>query len=213
MGAEERMSKDLVRRAVGFMKLGRPRPAWFETVAHRHPPLTFKAAVTSNNTQPKKIMPLKGLSASRPISVNRPAKIDYPEDRCMQKFFQEHPLEKYRPTAINEADPTGSSLDGFIPAEALVEKQLELMETKGMKPGKAYQVASEWFWEERKRQELTRRIAREEYLHAQEQASITDSLGSRMAGRRRTESVSDVLRKSLQGELQVLLGASQKEQM
>jgi hypothetical protein len=156
------MSKDLVRRAVGFMKLGRPRPAWFETVAHRHPPLTFKAAAASSNNGPlKKIMPLKGLSAkSGPVSVNRPTKIEYPEDRCMQKFFQEHPLEKYRPTAINEAEPTGSSLDGFIPAEALVEKQLELMETKGMKPGKAYQVASDWFWEERKRQELGRRIAR-----------------------------------------------------
>jgi len=187
------MTGDIVRRAVGFMKMGRPKPVWFETVASKYPPLTFAApkAVKASRAGPN---PKNG-----PEAIWRPPKLHFPEDKYMKKLHKSHPMERLRPTTLNEVEQDPKDVN------AIIRSQLELMET-GLSPEAAFTQASERFWAARKAEEIKDRIAREQEKFNQDQAG---ACAGQRAPMRRTEPIGDAIRKMLLEEKRVLIEARQ----
>lgn len=184
------MSSDLVRRAIGFMKMGRCKPVWFETVAQKYPPLTFKApkSARANGSRPK----------NSPEPIWRPPKLNYPEDKYVRKIYDAAPVELFRATNLCE-----TSEDPRNAEQMIIKHQLELMET-GRKPDEAFQMASDWFWEGRKQLEISEKIAREQSIYCQEQI---DNCSWKKVQMRRTQPVGDAIRQHLLEEKAALIAA------
>lgn len=180
---------DLVRRASGLMKLGRPKPVWYDTVANRCPPLTFQAPASAKASRPRP------KNAHQPIW--RPPKLVYPEDKYVQKLFKRWPLEKLRPTSINE------TMEDPKDVQSVINKQLELME-EGLGTEKAFQVASSEFMAERRREEIEERLARQQSLHMKEQVAATAGEKPFTSQQKRVQSIGEVIRSVLEEEKAVL---------
>jgi hypothetical protein len=87
-------SPDIVRRALGQMQMGKARPLWLDTIQH-FPPVTFSKPDYVKQTK-------RG-------GVPKPPRIEYKEDAFRQRFFNDHPLETFRPTTLDERmDRTGA---------------------------------------------------------------------------------------------------------
>ena len=189
------MSNSLVRRATGFMQLGRPKPVWFETVVNKFPPLTFKApqGAGAARTRPK----------NSPPPIWHPPKLVYPEDRFYQKTLKKNPIELLKPSSLNEmaTDPTDS--------RTILKYQMEIMET-GKDAQTAYGLAEKRFWDERKQQEIRDKIARQQFLYAKDQLEASPSFSRNQLKRRLHEPVHETIRSILEEEKTVL--ASLKEQ-
>lgn len=103
----------------------------------------------------------------------QPAKISYPEDQLRAEFFGDHPWELARPRVILEdsgADAKtwdwsnirqpGKKLDG----ESVIQRQMWLMQHEGLSTAQAYDKARREFYFYRHREDVERRVAKEEAL-------------------------------------------------
>lgn len=191
------MTVEIVRRAAGFMKMGRAKPVWFDTIAHRHPPLTFTApkAVRANaGHRPK----------NSPEPIWRPPKLVYPEDKYVRKIHESDPLQKLRPMTLSEQED-----DRHDATREIIKQQLGLMES-GLSPDAAFQKASERFWEEQARREIAEKVAREEARYSQEQVDACS--GRRSYGLvNRHESVGQTIRQMLLAEKKAMLDVRKNE--
>ncbi len=123
------------------MRLGRPKPIWFDTV-QSNPPLSFK-------------------------SNAKPLKLVYPEDRLRTRFYRDHPFELDSPLSLGREQSASFDLEAaVISPEWAIQRQLQLMET-GMKEGVAYQKACEEFELRKSEIEVAERLARQEQLQVQ----------------------------------------------
>ncbi|KAF2150534.1 mitochondrial ribosomal protein [Myriangium duriaei CBS 260.36] len=105
----------------------------------------------------------------------KPIKITYPEDKLRETFFGDHPWELARPRTVLENDGKDyqrqdwdriDHIDRPLDGESVVQRQVWLMENRGMSKGEAYDKARKEFYAKREREEVMRRIAREEALYA-----------------------------------------------
>lgn len=177
------------------MKMGRPKPVWFDTVAQKFPPLTFKA--------PKALRPGAGPRPKKsPLPIWRPPKLEFPEDKYVSKIYDEHPLERLRPATLCETseDPADT--------RRIINYQLELMET-GKDADEAFKIASEKFWEERKQAEIKEKVAKERKLFMAEQEEACK--GGRPA-LRRPESIGETVKSLLLEEKAALIADRQSIQ-
>lgn len=78
---------EIIRRALGNMKMGRRRPLWLDTL-QRIPPVTFSLPSYIRQTKPGRIP--------------KPPSLRYPEDEYKARFFKDHPMETLRPTTMDE---------------------------------------------------------------------------------------------------------------
>lgn len=184
-----------VQRALGFMKMGRPKPVWFDTVSQKYPPLTFKAPTSVRlgaGPRPK----------NSPQPIWRPPKLEFPEDKYVSKIYDGHPLERLRPTTLCET--SGDPAD----TRKIINHQLELMEA-GKDASEAFKIASEKFWEERKQAEIKEKVAKERghFMTEQEEACK----GGRVASRRH-EPIGDTIRSLLLEEKAALFSDRQSIQ-
>lgn len=139
----------LMRKASGLMRLGRPKPLWFDTI-QSNPPLSFK-------NHPAK-------SASSRI---KPPKLVYPEDRLRTRFYREHPFEMDSPLSLGKEQSPSFDLEAaVISPEWAIHRQLQLIEG-GMKERAAYQKACEEFEQRKAEIEVAERLARQEQLQVQ----------------------------------------------
>jgi len=103
----------------------------------------------------------------------RPAKITYPEDRLRSEFFGDHPWELARPKVVledsgNDAkswdwsriQQPGKRMDG----ESVVQRQIWLMQHEGLNEAQAYDKARKEFYFYRHREDVERRVTKEEAL-------------------------------------------------
>lgn len=103
----------------------------------------------------------------------QPARITYQEDRLRAEFFGDHPWELARPKVIvedsgNDAksrdwskiQQRGKILDG----ESVVQRQMWLMQNEGLDEAHAYDKARKEFYFYRHREDVERRVAKEEAL-------------------------------------------------
>lgn len=185
----------IVQRAAGFMKMGRPKPVWFDTVAQKYPPLTFKA--------PKAVRPGAGpRPKNSPQPIWRPPKLEFPEDKYVSKIYDEHPLERLRPATLCESSEDPADV------RKIISHQLELMEA-GKSADEAFRIASETFWEARKQAEIKEKVAKERDLFMAEQQEACKE------GRpvlRRHEPVGDTIRSLLLEEKAALITDRQSNQ-
>lgn len=182
---------EIVRRAAGFMKMGRAKPVWFDTIAHKYPPLTF--------TAPKVIKANAGRRPKNsPEPIWRPPKLIYPEDKYVKKIHQTDPLQQLRPTTLNELEE-----DRDDATREIIKQQLELMES-GLSPDAAFEKASDRFWAERNKREIAEKIAREQARYSQDQ--VDACTGRRNLGlASRHESVGQTIRQVLLEEKKAIL--------
>lgn len=125
------------------MRLGRPKPIWFDTV-QSNPPLSFK-----NHPNAK------------------PPKLVYPEDKLRVRFYRDHPFELDSPLSLGKEQSASFDLEAaVISPEWAIQRQLQLMET-GMKETAAYQKACEEFELRKAEIEVAERLARQEQLQVQ----------------------------------------------
>ena len=138
-----------MRKASGLMRLGRPKPLWYDTI-QSNPPLSFK-------NHPAKS------SASR----IKPPKLVYPEDRLRTRFYRDHPFELDSPLSLGKDQSPSFDLEAaVISPEWAIQRQLQLMEG-GMKERTAYQKSCEEFEQRKAEIEVAERLARQEQLQVQ----------------------------------------------
>lgn len=158
---------ELLRRVSGLMRLGRPRPLWFDTVS-ANPPLSFVSPVDRQRNREK--TEKSGKQTPRTASHARPAKIVYPEDKLRRKFYRDHPFELDTPIAINglssdaAVEPPSRDNDG----EWAIQRQLQLM-AQGVTKHDAHQQACAELYARRAETEIAERLAREERLEVQQE--------------------------------------------
>ncbi|KAF2461287.1 mitochondrial ribosomal protein S25-domain-containing protein [Lineolata rhizophorae] len=150
---------------------GKPRPPpWYEIIA-QYPPTRAGAGVR----------PLQRVGKVRgkgtPAKLFQPLEIKYPEDELRTDFFEDHPWELARPRVVLEdggndqkkfgwdwgtgIEQPGKALDG----ESVVQRQIWLMRHAGLSKALAYDTARKEFYAVRHKEDVQRRVAREEALH------------------------------------------------
>ena len=77
-----------VQRAIQNIKLGKPKPIWYETITQHYPPLLFN--------QPQAV---KGMSVT---SKDIKSQIKYPEDRFRMEFYKIFPMELTKPVDLGD---------------------------------------------------------------------------------------------------------------
>lgn len=148
------VTPDLVRRAVGRMRMGKPQPLWLDTVSRLYPPVTFALPPYMKRT--------------RPGRVPKPPTIAYPEDAYRQRFFETYPLETLRETTMDERTGGERATDN---PDVVFRRQTELM-AQGVAAEDAYQLSLAEYTRHRKTAEMEARVAQEQFLeHAAVPAS------------------------------------------
>ncbi|CCX32691.1 mitochondrial ribosomal protein S25 [Pyronema domesticum] len=143
-------------------------PPWYRVVGSVPPTTTLVRvpAVQLSETKQRK-------ADRKAAGLFRPQRIVYPEDKLRSNFFQDHPWELARPRILVEQDgkdferydwskmqQPGKALNG----ESVVQRQLWLMENKGLTRSEAYDIARKEFYDLRMEEDIERRIAQEEAL-------------------------------------------------
>lgn len=140
------------------------KPVWYD-VLHNIPPSEIMV-----RTRPAQVNPPKRLRV--PHKTFRPQQLVFPEDALRRRFFKDHPWELARPRLIIENDGTDSrSFDWSkglrqpglpLCGECVVQRQLWLMENKGMPTDEAYDKARKEFYYLRQKDEIEARVQAEE---------------------------------------------------
>jgi small subunit ribosomal protein S23 len=103
----------------------------------------------------------------------QPAKITYPEDRLRSDFYGDHPWELARPKVVLE--DTGNDAKNWdwsgihqpwkrMDGESVVQRQMWLMQHEGLEEAQAYDKARKEFYFYRHREDVERRVTKEEAL-------------------------------------------------
>ncbi|KAK4133186.1 mitochondrial ribosomal protein [Trichocladium antarcticum] len=143
-------------------------PLWFQAVSQIPPAEVLTRPYPVQHREPR--VPLRG--GRRPRNLFRPTRIEHPEDRLRDQFYRDHPWELARPKLVLELDgldarerdwhkglrQPGMALSG----ESVVQRQLWLMETRGMTKHAAYDKVRKEFYKLRQMEEMESRIAVEE---------------------------------------------------
>ena len=145
--------RELVKKVSGWMRMGKAKPVWFETVSVNHPPLSFAPAASTQ-------IPYKKLKPRTLQPVHKPEKLVYPEDRMRRRFYREHPLELDEPISLAETGKVMNGVDG----EFVVQRQLELIEKDRMSEEDAYQKACKEFYQKRGETEIAERLAADQHI-------------------------------------------------
>ncbi|KAF2085989.1 mitochondrial ribosomal protein [Saccharata proteae CBS 121410] len=146
-------------------------PPWFNIISDIPPSETLVRPLQQASTR----KPLKkNQNCKKPSKMFQPIKLSYEEDRLRREFFADHPWELARPRVVLENDgcdgrnwdwsrieQPGKKLDG----ESVVQRQRWLMTHQRLPKLTAYDIARKEFYALRHREEIERRIAREEALH------------------------------------------------
>lgn len=141
------------------MKLGRPKPLWYDTV-QANPPLSFTCSSSKPTLQLSKKLKLVTVKP-----VQKPPKLIYPEDNLRKKFYRDHPFEFDTPITVLEESSSLST--SKLDSEWAVQRQLQLMESASISESQAYtQACSEYFTRKAEAQ-VTDRLAREEQFNVQ----------------------------------------------
>jgi small subunit ribosomal protein S23 len=140
-------------------------PCWFNVVSDIPPAQVLVRPLQ----QRKNVRP----GTRKSSKMFQPAKITYPEDRLRSEFFGDHPWELARPRVLledsgNDAkswdwsriQQPGKRMDG----ESVVQRQMWLMEHEGLDEAHAYDKARKEFYFYRHREDVERRVAKEEAL-------------------------------------------------
>ncbi|KAL2135919.1 hypothetical protein VTI74DRAFT_6302 [Chaetomium olivicolor] len=143
-------------------------PAWFKALQFLPPSEVLTRPYPIQHTEPRD----SKKPGTRPRNIFRPTKIVHPEDQLRQEFFRDHPWELARPRMVLELDgqdaryrdwSKGLRQPGMpLCGESVVQRQLWLMEAKGLSKQRAYDVARKEFYKLRQQEEIERRIAVEE---------------------------------------------------
>ncbi|GME65387.1 Ribosomal protein S25 mitochondrial [Neofusicoccum parvum] len=141
-------------------------PPWYDIVADVPPSQQLVRPL--QRTYPRKIAQR---NIRKPSRMFQPERLVYAEDKLRGDFFKDHPWELARPRIILEdsgADSKkwdwskivqpGKKLDG----ESVVQRQRWLMIHAKKRKAEAYDQARKEFYEYRHREDLERRIAKEE---------------------------------------------------
>ncbi|EWC45713.1 hypothetical protein DRE_05050 [Drechslerella stenobrocha 248] len=148
----------------------RKEPSWYRVVASI-PPSTVLVRSSPVAFNPRnEIQPMKK-KIKKSKRFFQPERINYPEDSLRSTFFADHPWELARPRILVEdsgddslrydwskLQQPGRVLDG----ESVIQRQLWLMDNKGMSRKAAYDTARREFYRLRMRSDIERRIAAEE---------------------------------------------------
>ncbi len=140
-------------------------PCWFNVVSDIPP----AQILVRPPQQRKHVRP----GTRKSSKMFQPAKIVYPEDRLRSEFFGDHPWELARPRVVledtgNDAknwdwsriQQPGKRMDG----ESVVQRQMWLMQHEGLDEAQAYDKARKEFYFYRHREDVERRVAKEEAL-------------------------------------------------
>ncbi|KAL2142811.1 hypothetical protein VTI28DRAFT_705 [Corynascus sepedonium] len=144
-----------------------PAP-WVRAVRNIPPAETLTRPYPIQHTEPRD----RGRAAQRPRHLFRPTKIVHPEDELRRDFYRDHPWELARPKLVLELDgqdaryrdwskglrQPGMALSG----ESVVQRQLWLMENRGLSKARAYDIVRKEFYKLRQQEQIERRIAVEE---------------------------------------------------
>lgn len=146
----------------------REEPAWYRIVGSILPTTSLVRPLPVQHKDHK-----PWTKRHKPRGMFMPQKIEYPEDKLRMQFFKDHPWELARPRILVENDGNdhkhydwsnieqpGKQLDG----ESVVQRQMWLMENKGLEETDAYDHARREFYELRMKQDIERRVAAEEAL-------------------------------------------------
>lgn len=79
---------EIVRNALGNMKLGKTRPIWLDTISSLYPPITFSLPDYIKKTKAGK--------------TPKPPKIIFAEDKYRAQFFRKNKTELWRPITLDE---------------------------------------------------------------------------------------------------------------
>jgi len=114
----------------------------------------------------------RGRAIQRPRNLFRPTRIVHPEDELRRDFYREHPWELARPKLVLELDgqdaryrdwSKGLRQPGMpLSGENVVQRQLWLMENRGLSKARAYDITRKEFYKLRQQEQIERRIAVEE---------------------------------------------------
>ena len=118
-----------LNRLTGLLKLGLPRPLYYDTL-RANPPLSFTTTSTSaRSTKPRKLV--------------------FPEDRLRARYYRDHPFELDTPIRASQPDD----------AEFLIQRQLQLMAQERLSLDEAYERAGDELKRRRVEGEIGRRLA------------------------------------------------------
>ncbi|GAM87204.1 hypothetical protein ANO11243_052260 [Dothideomycetidae sp. 11243] len=144
----------------------RTLPPWYDSVG-TYPPSERLVRPALQVGRAKK--------TGRASRMFKPVQITYPEDKLRETFFGDHPWELARPRTVLENDGKDyqrqewdriDQMDRPLDGESVVQRQIWLMQNKGLSKGEAYDVARKEFYLRREREEVTRRVAKEEALYS-----------------------------------------------
>ncbi|KAL8770322.1 MAG: hypothetical protein Q9209_003958 [Squamulea sp. 1 TL-2023] len=152
-------------------------PSWHEVVGTVPPAQTLvRTQPLQHQERPKK------RNIKKPSKLFQPQRVVYEEDSLRKEFFGDHPWELARPRVVlendgNDAERKDWSLvtqpDRPIDGESVIQRQMFLLHgnpEKGQKPdpkmtpAKAYDQARKEFYDMRLRQDIERRVAKEEAM-------------------------------------------------
>jgi hypothetical protein len=106
-----------VQKAIQRVKLGLPKPLWYETITQHYPPLMF------HQPQPLRQTQLKSKSDTRTQRRDKIQKISYPEDQLRLDFYKKFPLELTKPIELEDNDPKHLPI-----AEKVIRYQASLLQ-------------------------------------------------------------------------------------
>jgi len=148
-----------------------------ETNRLTHPP-SWHSTISAIPPSQMLVRPLQQRKPVRPgtrksSKMFQPARLQYSEDKLRAEFFGDHPWELARPAVVVEDGggdarawdwrairQAGRRLDG----ESVVRRQMWLVENEGLDTAAAYDVARREFYFFRHREDVERRVAKEEAL-------------------------------------------------
>ncbi|KAL2263717.1 hypothetical protein VTK26DRAFT_5473 [Humicola hyalothermophila] len=147
----------------------KPTAPWIQAVADIPPAEILTRPYPIQHSERR----MRGRAARRPArDMFRPTRIVYPEDELRRDFYRDHPWELARPRLVLELDgqdgryrdwSKGLRQPGMqLSGESVVQRQLWLMEAKGMRKEEAYDKARKEFYKLRQQEEIEQRIAVEE---------------------------------------------------
>lgn len=140
-------------------------PCWFNVVSDIPP-----AQILVRPLQRRK--PIRP-GTRKSSKMFQPAKITYLEDRLRSDFYGDHPWELARPKVVLE--DTGNDAKNWdwsqiqqprkrMDGESVVQRQMWLMQHEGLDEAQAYDKARKEFYFYRHREDVERRVAKEEAL-------------------------------------------------
>ncbi len=109
----------------------------------------------------------------------------------MRQLFDAYPLEKLRPTTIDESSTDPNDL------QQIIKYQLEYIEG-GKDANEAFKLGSDRYWQEKKVREIKKKVNRQQYLYVQSQIEAAN--GKKVLSHNSGQSLCDTIREVMREE-------------